>query len=379
VRHGCKKQRQFLSVKTSRDIPEASAIHINKGVTHGKYIHVPRVLWQYAAVTGRKRPTPYTSLLAGLAESTRLDARNTTLDTLRQEELAQTQRNFDAGQAAEQERLSIAKQEATKGTLISGAQTALGGAYLADKVGIINLKEIAGSILPGKAAATSVPSAYAGSFYTPAMAEGITGSASTAPVLASKYLSVTGAAGIPSTAGAGALAADSTAAGGAFSVDASLAPAAVEGTASLAGSAAPGAFAVDASLAPGAAASSGTAGTTGAIAASYALPALAAYAAPKLIDAIHEDSMENLGHNLSLRLVRDEQTAKTVGSSATGAAAGALTGAAIGAWGGPIGAGTGAVIGAIAGAVSGGCIIVTCCTHRDSPEVQITRAYRDHQ
>ena len=46
-------------------------------------------------------------------------------------------------------------------------------------------------------------------------------------------------------------------------------------------------------------------------------------APPKIIDAIHEDSMENLGHNATLGLVSHEKTAKTVGGGLAGAAAGA--------------------------------------------------------
>lgn len=122
----------------------------------------------------------------------------------------------------------------------------------------------------------------------------------------------------------------------------------------------------------------GMAGGTGAAPAGvYAGPAVAGYAAPKIIDAIHGDSMENLGHNATLGLISNEKTAKTVGGGLAGAGAGALTGAAMTSWSGP-GAIVGAAIGAIAGALgSSDCIIVTACTHANSEEVNVTREYRE--
>lgn len=107
-------------------------------------------------------------------------------------------------------------------------------------------------------------------------------------------------------------------------------------------------------------------------------PALAGYAAPKLVDTIHGDSMENLGHNVTLGLVGDRRTANAIGGTLTGAAAGAATGAALTAWSGP-----GAIVGAGVGAAFGllsrkkGCIIITACTNPHSYEVEVSRKYRD--
>lgn len=125
----------------------------------------------------------------------------------------------------------------------------------------------------------------------------------------------------------------------------------------------------------------GTAGGVGAAPAGiYTGPAFAGYAVPKLIDAVHKDSMENIGHNITLGAVTHEKTAKSVGSASVGGLAGALTGAIAGAtatsWSGP-GAIVGAVVGAIAGLIGAECIIVTACTNRYSPEVNIAREYRD--
>lgn len=55
---------------------------------------------------------------------------------------------------------------------------------------------------------------------------------------------------------------------------------------------------------------------------SYLGPAGAGFAAPGLLNTLHKDSTENLGHNLTLGLVRDEGTARAIGGAATGAAAG---------------------------------------------------------
>ena len=72
----------------------------------------------------------------------------------------------------------------------------------------------------------------------------------------------------------------------------------------------------------------------------------------------------------------------SVAGGVGGAAGGALAGAAATSWSGP-GAIVGAVIGGVLGAATslfeedGGCIIVTACTDRNSPEVELTREYRD--
>lgn len=85
---------------------------------------------------------------------------------------------------------------------------------------------------------------------------------------------------------------------------------------------------------------------------------MAGTVAPIALNAIHKDSTENIGHNVTFGLIKDEKTASTVGGGVTGAAAGAVAGAAATAWSGP-GAIVGAVIGAIGGAVSGGSWLCT--------------------
>ena len=95
--------------------------------------------------------------------------------------------------------------------------------------------------------------------------------------------------------------------------------------------------------------------------------AAAGYVAPKLIEAVHEDSMENTGQNVSFGLIEDEESASEFGGLFHGAAAGAAVG-------GPVGAVAGGIAGWFSG---GGCIIVTACTDRHSPEVEIAREYRD--
>lgn len=132
----------------------------------------------------------------------------------------------------------------------------------------------------------------------------------------------------------------------------------------------------------GAAATTPLSATTGMIgtAGSFLAPAALGYSAPGIVNAIHKDSMENLGHNLSLGLAKDEKTGAMVGSVATGAAAGATVGSFIPVVGTAIGAVLGAaggLVNSLIGGDDGGCIIVTACTDRNSPEVELTREYRD--
>lgn len=109
--------------------------------------------------------------------------------------------------------------------------------------------------------------------------------------------------------------------------------------------------------------------TAGAAMAPYLIPGAAGAVVPSLVDMLHKDSMENLGHLLTGGLVGDEQAAKSIGSTATGAGIGFAIGGPVG---GLVGAGAGFI-----SSMLGGCIIVTACTSRDSEEVNITRAYRD--
>jgi len=124
----------------------------------------------------------------------------------------------------------------------------------------------------------------------------------------------------------------------------------------------------------------GTMGSAAAAQISMLTPATAGFAAgtlaPTVLNAIHTDSTENLGHNLSLGAIRHEKTSRQVGGTAAGAVAGAAAGAAATSWSGP-GAIVGAVVGGIGGLVAESCIIVTACTDRNSYEVEITRQYRD--
>lgn len=81
---------------------------------------------------------------------------------------------------------------------------------------------------------------------------------------------------------------------------------------------------------------------------SYLGPAAAGYTAPKIVDVLHKDSMENLGHNITFGLVRGEREGKAIGSIATGAAAGAAVGSIVPG----VGTAVGGVVGGIAGWIS---------------------------
>jgi hypothetical protein len=111
---------------------------------------------QYESVTGRRRKNPYQAVLSGQGPSLREAARNRVLDSLQEKNLNltekgldQTAKNFDDTQALEREKLAIAESQAGKAATMQGLQTALTGAYVADKAGIINLKDISGSVLGG--------------------------------------------------------------------------------------------------------------------------------------------------------------------------------------------------------------------------------------
>ena len=107
-----------------------------------------------------------------------------------------------------------------------------------------------------------------------------------------------------------------------------------------------GAKALSSSLAANTAPATGALGSLSA----YMGPAGAGFAAPGLVNAIHGDSTENLGHNLSLGLVKDEGTANAIGSTAIGGLGGAVS---AGAAAGSIVPGFGTVIGAGVGAAAG--------------------------
>jgi hypothetical protein len=115
----------------------------------------------------------------------------------------------------------------------------------------------------------------------------------------------------------------------------------------------------------------------GSAAGSYLGPAGIGFAAPGVLNTIHKDSTENLGHNLSLGLIKDEGAAGFVGSVGAGAAAGAAAGSFIPVVGTAIGGVVGGVAGGIADLVKDACIIVTACTNRNSPEVEIARKFRN--
>ena len=134
---------------------------------------------QYGAVTGKKRKTPYTSVLIGAGPSVREAARQKELDAIREKEflqgvtefdttlkqgaeqfnegqaqnatqfntsLAQGAEQFNAAQALERTLQAAQEAEAEKASKISLAQTGLAATYMADQAGIINLKDVASGV-----------------------------------------------------------------------------------------------------------------------------------------------------------------------------------------------------------------------------------------
>lgn len=134
----------------------------------------------------------------------------------------------------------------------------------------------------------------------------------------------------------------------------------------------------DVGMAP--AASASMLSTVGGLAGSAVSGGMWGAAAPQLVEAIHHGSMENLGHNVTLGLVKSEQTAKEVGGGVTGALAGAAAGATYGSSYPVVGTVIGAVVGGIAGVFGvriKKCIIISACCGADSHEVRVARQYRD--
>ncbi len=284
---------------------------------------------QYTAVTGRKWKTPYTAILTGQSTALQDAARQKTLDDLREKELADTARRFDATQALEREKMAAAKGEAIKSNIITGTGLAMGGAYLADRAGLISLKDIAGAKTTGNAGATLLPGAK------PFEGATLTEGAGTVPTYGEVM------------AGAEPLEGATLTEGG-----------------MLTGSTEAGAAA--------------GAGETGAVvpgAAAYALPALAGYVLGGKIGK--SGTGKDIGEKILLGRGGEREHA-----AVTGAVVGGLAGwgaeAAMVALGLPgVGLPVAIGLGGLSGAVSGGCIIVTACTGRESPEVQIAREYRD--
>jgi len=138
--------------------------------------------------------------------------------------------------------------------------------------------------------------------------------------------------------------------------------------------------------AAGAGAGGGAAGAGSSVGAAgfgaYLGPAAAGYAAPGLVEmgwkAVGgKDAMENLGHNLTANLVKNESDASAIRSVGVGAGAGAAVGSVVPVVGTAVGAIVGGAAGLISHFVRKGCIIISACTAPDSYEVNITRRFRD--
>ena len=97
---------------------------------------------QQTAGTGRKRKSPYTAYLTGLAPSVRENARQETLDALQEKEYLQGVEQFNATTALNREQMDIAVDQNKKASAIGTVQTGISAAAMADKAGLINLKDL---------------------------------------------------------------------------------------------------------------------------------------------------------------------------------------------------------------------------------------------
>lgn len=179
---------------------------------------------QYSAVTGRTRKVPYASILTALAPTIRADARAEDLDAMREQELLDTATRFDASQALTRDIANTQAEQAEKSMMIQGATLVPQAAYVADKAGLINLKEIAGTVkdkffggqsaIPlGKVAGPELVTVGVGegATMTSAAGAGLMGaSGETAGALAPELI---GEAGVGGSAGVGGTGAGTSAAG----------------------------------------------------------------------------------------------------------------------------------------------------------------------
>lgn len=179
---------------------------------------------QYSAVTGRTRKVPYASILTALAPTIRADARAEDLDAMREQDLLDTATRFDASQALNREIANTQAEQAEKSMMIQGATLVPQAAYVADKAGLINLKEIAGTVkdkffggqsaIPlGKVAGPELVTVGVGesATMTSAAGAGLMGaSGETAGALAPELI---GEAGVGGSAGVGGTGAGTSAAG----------------------------------------------------------------------------------------------------------------------------------------------------------------------
>jgi hypothetical protein len=98
--------------------------------------------------------------------------------------------------------------------------------------------------------------------------------------------------------------------------------------------------------------------------------------APTILNTIRPDATEEIGHDLTLGLVRDEGAADFIGSAGTGAGAGALAGTYI--W-----PGVGTVVGGVVGGAVGGltqilrksCIVLSYLYGAESKEVRTAKVF----
>lgn len=147
---------------------------------------------QYESVTGRKRKVPYASYLSSIASSVREAATQEREEALREEELAESARQFDLSyeldqQALEnsqeqfnqsyalsQEELEQAKKEAETATAIQGGGLALAAGYLGDKTGLLSKLAGGSAAQTGTEAATAASQAGTSGYfstYAPTLAE----------------------------------------------------------------------------------------------------------------------------------------------------------------------------------------------------------------
>ncbi len=287
---------------------------------------------QYTATSGRR---PSAALLDQIIQG-ELDAASNR--SLQSRQLRMQQEQFDINQ---RNAMDTASANRKAGLISTGAQTLTTGATLAALThgklwgtktpasGIGSSTLNAGSGIEGASVSTGAPTLESieagGSLALPE-----------ATAAAPEVVAPASSAGSLTTAAAPTVAGGSTLTAGGIGGGATVAEGTTLGSGGLALS--EGGLAGDAS----AISLSGEAAVPAATPAlAYVAPAAAGYVAPKLLNAIHKDSTENIGHAVGIgKIVGGEKDARVFGSAAVGAGAGFAIG-------GPIGAAVGGVVGAV--------------------------------
>jgi len=264
---------------------------------------------QYTAVSGKRRNLPLAAIIHAQLPAHIAGGERERSEALDERALAETAKRHDTEMALRREELSEAGKQASRAQMIGTGQTAIGGAYVASKLGLIG----------GAAEGAAIPGAGITGTLTPAVTPG---GAEALGMAVPSLAEVSAPAGAEMMGGAGEM----------------------MGGAELAAPGTPSLAAVSAGT--------GGASTAGGEAAAEVAGGVEA-AGPSMLSVYGTGPLVGLGVGYGV--------GRMTGSRAAGAIAGGAVGAGIGAWmaagtalGGPLGAVVGGVLGIVGGLIGGG-------------------------